>query len=73
MKHNAIAAGDVSDHIEQLEDVGAGDHCTLLGPDKGLANAKCLNAVDALWRTNGQAVYVCPHCVFDEDFVHKSS
>ena len=57
---SAKAAGDVSDHIEQLEDVGAGDHCTSLGPDKGLANAKCLNGVDALCRTNGQAVHVCP-------------
>ena len=30
-------------------------------------NANCLEAVDALWPSNGQAVYVCPYCVFDED------
>ena len=77
MEHNAllVAAGDASDHVEQVE-CGEGDHCTSLGADKGLAalaNAKCLEEADALWRTDGQAVRVCACIgVFDENFVHKS-
>ena len=58
-----------------FEDVVEEDHCTslrTLGVDKGLNNSKCLELVDALWRTNGQAVHLFPHCVFHENFVYKS-
>ena len=62
VEHNAIVAGDASDYIEQVEDVGEGDHCISFEAHKGLANEKCLETVDALpklWRTNGQALNVC--------------
>ena len=37
-----------------------------------LASAKCLEAVNALWSTNGQAVNVCPYRVLHENFDCKS-
>ena len=50
MQHNAIAPCNTSNNVEKVEYVGEGKHCTALGADKGLADAECLEAINAFWR-----------------------
>ena len=51
VEHRAIAPGDAPNHIQKVEHVGEGGHRTSSGTDKGVADAECREAINALWST----------------------
>ena len=48
---------------------GEGKHCTAFGADEGLADAECLEAINALWRAAFNACNVLLYCGLEKNCV----